>query len=642
MLHRYARTAQTLFAVVAMATLLAGCAPGMFGGTARMEMHQQEARGFEAAGEWTAAAEAWQMAAESARGADRDAALVSAAEAWLRAGDLDALRAALAGMSAQPGPSLAVRAALVEARALLKENRPAEARAQLAGLPAGAGDSLAASILAVRADAAFATGEPAAGLAALMRRDALLEDAAARAANQRRAWNRLQEAIAAGLPLQTPAGADEGVAAWLALGRAAREAGGNLFRMRASLVEWREAYPEHPAAALVDRLLAEYRAMTRYPERIALLLPTSGRQAAAAQAVQDGFIAGYLAQEGDDPRPVISVYDTAAPGVTAAYTQAVQEGADFIVGPLLKDELAEIATADLPAVPTLALNWTDDGIAAPAYMFQYALAPEQEAAAAARRAALDGHARALVLAHDTGQGRRMAESFMQAFGETGGEVLGWRAYNPRASDFSAEITSLLLLDESRQRHRRIEQLTGLDLGYEPRRRHDADLLFLAARASEARLIRPQLRFHYASGLPVYATSSVYDATRDEHGDLDGILFADMPWRVGAEGMDFMQRFRAFGAGAVQRNGRLYAFGADAYQLVPLLHNRSESLSSGVEGLTGVLSLAADGRVQREPAWGRFRGGRVWHAPPPEPEPTPTPTTVPEAEEAQVRVLAPGS
>lgn len=606
-----------------MATLLAGCAPGMFGGTARMEMHQEEARGFEAAGRWTAAAEAWQEAAEAARGADRDAALVSAAEAWLRAGDLDALRAALAGMSARPEAALAARGALVEARALLKEERPAEALARLAGLPAGAGDPLAESILAVRADAAFATGEPAAGLAALMRRDALLDTEAERAANQRRAWNRLQEAIAAGVPLETPADADDTVAAWLALGRAAREAGGNLFRMRASLLEWREGHADHPAAALVDTLLAEYRSMTEYPARIALLLPASGRQAAAASAVQDGFIAAYLAQEGDDPRPVISVYDTAALGAIPAYAQAAQAGADFIVGPLLKAELAEIAAADLPAVPTLALNWFEDGMSPPAYMFQYALAPEQEAAAAARRAALDGHRRALVLARATPQGRRMAESFMQAFAETGGEVLDWRTYNPRANDFSTEITSMLLLDESSQRRRALERLLGYGLEYEPRRRQDAGLVFLAARAPEARLIRPQLRFHYASALPVYATSSVYDPTREDHADLEGILFADMPWRVGAEGMEFMRGFSAFGPGALQRNGRLYAFGADAYRLVPLLHNRSESLSSGVEGLTGVLRLGADGRVQREPAWGRFQRGRVRHAPAlPPPPPIP--------------------
>jgi outer membrane PBP1 activator LpoA protein len=330
--------------------------------------------------------------------------------------------------------------------------------------------------------------------------------------------------------------------------------------------------------------------------------------------VRDGFIAGYLAQGAGNERPALRIYDTSALGFTAAYELAARNGADFIVGPLLKEELTEFAGAELPAVPTLALNWADDNVVLPGYVFQFALAPEEEAAAAARRAILDGHRRALVLAHDTDQGRRMARSFTAAFQAEGGEVLGQQAFEPRESDFSLEITGLLLLSESRARHQRIQAALGRKLEYEPRRRQDADFLFLAARPSEGLLIRSQLRFHYAGDLPIYSTSAIFDPARGGNADLDGVLFADMPWRVGSEGAEFMSEFRAFGISALDRNGRLYAFGADAYRLVPLLYNRSETLGSGVQGLTGVLRVGAEGRVQRELDWGRIHRGRVQHAP----------------------------
>jgi uncharacterized protein len=616
MLQRSRRTSQTLLALVAAAALLAGCAPGVLDrGAAEVELHSAQARQFADAGDWAAAADAWQRAAEAARGAARDAPLVAAAEAWLRAGEPERVRSALAGLSTDPGPELAARRMLTEARLLLQANRPSDALARLAGVPTGPNDPAAAEILATRADAAFASGQPAIGATALVRREALLTDAAQRRGNQRRLWNRMQEASAAGIALEAPPGTDRVVAAWLELGRIAADHADNAFRLRAGLIDWRERHPTHPAALeILPSLLSEYEALTEYPRQVALLLPVSGRQGAAAAAVRDGFIAGYLAQGAGNERPALRIYDTSALGFTAAYELAARNGADFIVGPLLKEELAEFAGAELPAVPTLALNWADDNVFLPGHVFQFALAPEEEAAAAARRAMLDGHRRALVLVHDTDQGRRMARSFTAAFQAEGGEVLGQQAFEPRESDFSLEITGLLLLGESRARHQRIQAALGRTLEYEPRRRQDADFLFLAARPPEGLLIRPQLRFHYAGDLPIYSTSAIFDPARGGNADLDGVLFADMPWRVGSEGAEFMAEFRAFGISALDRSGRLYAFGADAYRLVPLLYNRSETLGSGVQGLTGVLRVGAEGRVQRELDWGRFHRGRVQHAP----------------------------
>lgn len=619
MLQRSRHTAQTLFALVALAALLAGCAPLLERAADEVAMHRAAALELQDARDWTAAAEAWLRAAEAARGTERDVPLLAAAENWLRAGEAERARAALAGVSAAPGASAEARRALVEARLLLRANQPEEALALLANVPAGPGDPYASELLAVRADAAFASEQPVTGVTALVRRGALLTDPAQRSGNQRRIWSRMQQATAAGIALDAPPGTDPEVAAWLELGQVAAASGGNPFRLRAGLTEWRHRHPAHPAALdLVGMLLAEYRAMTEYPQRVALLLPLSGRQAAAASAVRDGFIAAYLAQGGDGERPAVAIYDTSALGATGAFERAAREGAEFIVGPLLKEDLAELAGAELPAVPSLALNWSDDEYALPAYVFQFALAPEEEAAAVARRAARDGHQRALALAHDTEQGRRMVESFISAFRAEGGEVLGAQYYFPRDVDFSVEITGLLLLSESRARHQQIQRILGRSLEYEPRRRQDVDFLFLATRPAEALLIRPQLRFHYASDLPIYATSSIYDRGRADNTHLDGVLFADMPWRVNGDGDggdgEFMAQFRAFGVNALDRNGRLYAFGADAYRLVPLLHNRSELLDAGVDGLTGVLRVGADRRVHRELAWGRFERGRVRHAP----------------------------
>jgi outer membrane PBP1 activator LpoA protein len=626
MLHWLKPLAQTSAACILVAAF-AGCAAGLSGGDpARAQAARAEATRLEASGDYAAAARSWLDSAEASRGGQREVALIEAVQAWLLARDWAAARRTLALLPAEGAPALALDRALVEAEVAIKSGEPRAGLEILEGIPAGPGDPRAAEILSLRADARFAAGDTAGGVADLVERERTLPPPE-RPANQRRIWNRLQEASARGVGLPTPPDADPTVAGWLELGRLAAAGRGSPFQLRAAILGWQQQHPGHPAAAgVTQELLIEARALTAYPSRLAMLLPLTGRQAAAAQAIRDGFIGGYLSMRPEGEAPVVSLYDTSALGPTAAYEQAVREGAEFVVGPLLKEELAEIATAQLPSVPTLALNWADDGIAVASHIAQFALAPEDEAAGAAERAADEGLCRALALVPDTEQGRRMGESFARALEDRGCVLLAWQRYFAGDRDFSAEITSLLLIDESDARHQRLQGFLGQPLEFEPRRRQDAQSLFLAARPAEGRLIRPQLKFHFAGDLPVFAGSAIYQPGERGNADLDGIRFADMPWRIDAAESEtaMMDRFTSFGPGALERNGRLYAFGADAWRLVPFVHNRSGQLAEGVSGLTGTLFLGADGRVHRRLAWAQFSGGEVVPLPPPLPPPLPAP------------------
>lgn len=617
MLHWSRRIAQTLIVCLASA-LAAGCAVGLLNtDSAEAQAARSQAAQLEAAGDHAGAARAWLSAADASGGARQENALLQAAREWLAAGETGRAADAVARLPAEGDAGLALDRALVEAEIALKSGDLHRAQALLDPLPTQPSDPRAAEILALKADAAFAAGRVAQGVADLVSRGELLPPPA-RPGNQRRIWNRLQQAASRGDSLQTPPGADETVAGWLELGRLAAAGRASPFQLRAAILGWQQRHPGHPAATgVTQELLSEARALTVYPARLALLLPLSGRQAAAGQAVRDGFVAGYLTLRPEGEPPVVSVYDTAALGATAAYEQAVREGAEFIVGPLLKNEVAEISMAQLPAVPTLALNWADEEVAVPAHISQFALAPEDEAAAVARRASEEGLCRALALVPDVDQGRRMAESFAAALEAEGCTLLAWERFFSRDSDFSEEITSLLLVDESNARHQRLQAFLGRPLEFEPRRRQDAQFLFLAARPSEGRLIRPQLKYFFAGDLPVYASSGIYQPGDPGNVDLDGIRFPAMPWRVHADpaAEATMARFTTFGPGALEHNGRLYAFGADAWRLVPLVHNRSGQLAEGVPGLTGTLYVDPAGRVHRRLAWGLFDGGEVVALPP---------------------------
>jgi outer membrane PBP1 activator LpoA protein len=53
---------------------------------------------------------------------------------------------------------------------------------------------------------------------------------------------------------------------------------------------------------------------------------------------------------------------------------------------------------------------------------------------------------------------------------------------------------------------------------------------------------------------------------------------------------------------------LYALGFDAYQLAQQLAAAKSPID--LHGQTGQLKLGAEGRIQRTPSWGVFRGGLV--------------------------------
>ena len=129
---------------------------------------------------------------------------------------------------------------------------------------------------------------------------------------------------------------------------------------------------------------------------IALLLPISSRAAAAAISVRDGFMTAYY-QVPPGQRPRVHIYDTGTLSVAEALTQATRAGAEFIVGPLTREEV--VAAADYPGTraPLLALNFLPAERPPPAQFFQYALSPEDEARLAARRVLEDHHRRGIAL-----------------------------------------------------------------------------------------------------------------------------------------------------------------------------------------------------------------------------------------------------
>jgi outer membrane PBP1 activator LpoA protein len=200
---------------------------------------------------------------------------------------------------------------------------------------------------------------------------------------------------------------------------------------------------------------------------------------------------------------------------------------------------------------------------------------------------------------------------MDSFQLRGGQLLDYRLYDADSPDFSSGIQQLLLINESRAREQRLEANLGIPLEYEPRRRSDLDLIFLAATEKAGKLIRPQLRFHYAGSVPTYATSAIYQEGSRNNRDLNGIMFPDIPWIIEPDGQSQAVRktLEQHWPAQAKRRSRLYALGFDAYRLIPFLNGNARRRADEVQGMTGTLYIDENRKIMRRLAWARMRGGR---------------------------------
>jgi len=325
------------------------------------------------------------------------------------------------------------------------------------------------------------------------------------------------------------------------------------------------------------------------PQNIALLLPLSGKNADPAKAIAAGFLAS---QQRASHRPTVRIYDTTQASLSKIYRNALNEGADFVVGPLTKEEVLQLSKLSL-RTPVLALNYhpsiqTKD-------LVQFALAPEAEAEQLAEKAWQRGARHVGLIAPDNTWGKRNLSAFSARWQQLGGHILH-TAYINASQEYAAAVARLLGISETQKRDEK------------PSRRQDLDAIIMVATPDAARQLKPLLDFYYAEDLPVYATSSIYggrpDPTRDR--DLNGIIFSDMPWlleaRRGAHVRELLRQQE--GGPQSDQYNRLFAMGVDAYQLTQHWH----WLHTGhYPGATGNLSLRGN-TIARTLSFAKMKNG----------------------------------
>jgi uncharacterized protein len=528
--------------------------------------------------------------------ADSDNYELLSAEQWVAAANIPAAKQALAQVSPEARTKLATPRALVAAEIAYAENDPTRAIRELDQIPVPTAPEQAQNYYWIRGRSAFLTGHPVEGTRALVERERSITDPAALKANREELLSRVRTAAERGAPMKAPPKTDPIVLGWLELGPVAVEIERNPVRAAAALDNWKRQYPQHPAnASVLTVAQTQIAVATEYPNQIALLLPLSGRSEAFGVSVRDGFIAAYL-QQNSATRPRLKVYDVAAESIGSAYSRAISDGAGFVVGPLTKEDVAAVAPLSSGRTPVLALNFLGDTLSAPQNFFQFALLPEDEARMVARRVVADGRLAGVTIVPGGELGNRVNAAFADELKTLGGTVLDSQRYEPSQPDFSDIIKQVL----------QIKAVKG-----EPStHRTDATFVFIVGTPGAARLIMPQLKFHFAGDVPVYATSASFEPNPGANSDIEGMLFPDMPWMISYDPVTAQIRdsVRTAWPGRTARHDELYAFGFDAYRLVPGLRSNAPAAASEIAGVTGKLHLDQQNRVRRDLDWAQIKNG----------------------------------
>ena len=188
--------------------------------------------------------------------------------------------------------------------------------------------------------------------------------------------------------------------------------------------------PEQPSATVLPTDTARH--------RVALLLPMTGPNAPAAQAIANATTMALLDTNAQNLR--ITTYDTAT-GAGSAAARAIADGNKLILGPLLSEDIAGVAAAARPAkVPVISYS-NDESRAARDTLIMGNL-PSQSVSRTVTWARAQGSTAFSALIPVGEYGQRASAAMVSAVRAQGGSMAGMETYDRSAGSLAAAIRRL--------------------------------------------------------------------------------------------------------------------------------------------------------------------------------------------------------
>ncbi|WP_231732042.1 penicillin-binding protein activator [Rheinheimera sp. EpRS3] len=398
--------------------------------------------------------------------------------------------------------------------------------------------------------------------------------------------------------------------AWLNLAQLSRRHIGEPEVLQQAFTDWQRRYSNMPPLQQLPEAVQQLFSLQPFqPAKIAVLLPLQGQFRQHAQAIQYGILAAAGANNAE-----LVFIDSQQPAA-ALREQISALQAEFVIGPLLKDQVDTISNeADWPW-PTLFLNTHDTNKTDAKDKFYFALSMEDEATQVAELFQQKSYRRPVVISAANNIAVRMQQHFSRQWQQLGHPPAESYQFNSK-EDLEALIASLLETDRSRERLKQINSLVPQKLETEPHSRLDIDAIYLIADPVQTQLFKPFVDVSVsptAPRLPIYASSRSHSTSLSSTDlrDLNGLTFTEMPWMLGEQSsVELRAQYQQLFKEQDETLQRLFAMGYDAFKLVGSLRQQQQLPSAVFPGLTGQLRLSPDGSIVRQLSWASYRNSRL--------------------------------
>lgn len=419
------------------------------------------------------------------------------------------------------------------------------------------------------------------------------------ATNHQQIWSLLKSMTPSTLQALEETPAPDVTTGWLRLAALVNEFGAQPSLLARQLAGWKRDFPNHPAQKDMPAGLGDLAATASTAvQQIAVLLPLSGNLEPQGAAIRNGMLMSYKENQGQF---TLNFYDTQSKSTSDLYQQAIQEGADMIIGPLLKDRVAELLKIN-PTVPVLALNELDQPIVNDS-TYYFSLSAAADAAQAAQYLYAQGYRKPLLIA---AQGR-IGYSSIKAFEQS------WATLSqqpPVVATFGSrhEVQGMVKHALSGRPAARAGQVMQL-ADAEP---HSIDAVYVVANSLETRMIKPYVDISVTpmGSLPIYTGPRGYDSGATEvTAELNGMHIADMPLLLG--GYEKQREQIALLWPHLQGGLlRLFAMGYDAVTLAENLQQMRKVGGMQQAGMSGQLSVDPQGNIVRMQSWVTYQNGKL--------------------------------
>ncbi|WNO60313.1 penicillin-binding protein activator [Rheinheimera sp. MMS21-TC3] len=398
---------------------------------------------------------------------------------------------------------------------------------------------------------------------------------------------------------------------WLALADLSRRLLGQPEQLQAAYADWQQRNPWMPQPQAMPETVQQLLSLQPFqPQKIAVLLPLSGQFRQHALAIQYGILAAAAKAQSSQ---IIFIDSEQSP--QQLVEQLTAEQADFVLGPLLKNQVDTISQLEQWIWPTLFLNSQDSQLPYHNKHFFFALSMEDEAQQTALLFQQKDYQQPVVISAANNISLRMQQQFSQSWQQLGHKAPQLYQFNDKA-DLDTLINQLLETEQSKERVQQIDNLVPVKLHSDTHSRLDIDAIYLIADPVQTQLFKPFVDVSVsetAPRLPIYASSRSHSTALDstEQRDLNGLTFTEMPWMLPlktnpALREEYQQLFQT----QDESLQRLFAMGFDAYRLIGSLRQQQQLSAIVFPGLTGQLRLNSNGSIVRQLSWAKYQNNRL--------------------------------